>query len=442
MTISDTATKFRYQGNASTDTFAFSGKAFTAADLVVEIITRATDALEETLTITTDYTVTIATDGTASIVTEAAKIPSATQDIQIRRALAQTQTTVLPTGTKFPAKSVENAIDRAVGLSQDLEEAVNRALKFPATSSTTVATLPEPTDDAVLAFDGTTGLFKVGALNTDLVAGATTATAQAVIATTQAGIATTQASAASVSAAAALVSENAAAASAAGVSLPSITATDTGKLLLVNAAGTAHELISSNGTSGQVLTSNGDDALPSYQSVDSWINIHTETLSTDASVQFVQGVSGVNFTAYDEHRFIIKNVTMSADGLAIRAKFYDDGGTTPVACDSHFDQSASTANTYSGSGSTSSTVTLATNVGNDTGQSAYIEMYLNDINSATKYKYISWNGGASQATSDRLAKAVGWVGVETVNNIDAVEFNTTGGTFTIATIVLQGRGAV
>lgn len=179
MTISDTATKFRYQGNGVTDTFAFSGKAFTAADLVVEIITRATDVLVETLTITTHYSVTIADDGTASITTVSGKIPSSTQDIQIRRALAQTQSVVLPTGTKFPAKSVENAIDRAVGLSQDLEEAVTRSLKFPATSSTTTALLPEPTANATILFDGTSGTFKVGPTSTQITSAEANATAAA-----------------------------------------------------------------------------------------------------------------------------------------------------------------------------------------------------------------------------------------------------------------------
>ena len=197
MTISDTATKFRYEGNGTTDTFAFSGKAFTAADLVVELITRATDVLAETLTITTDYTVTIATNGTASIVTETAKIPTSLQDIQIRRDLAKTQTTVLPTGTKFPAKSVETAIDRAVGITQDLNEAVTRSLKFPVTSSTTVAALPEPVDDTVLAFDGTTGLFKRGATNASLVAGAADAATSASNASTSASNASTSATLAS-----------------------------------------------------------------------------------------------------------------------------------------------------------------------------------------------------------------------------------------------------
>ena len=253
MTITDTATKFRYLGNASTDTFAFSGKAFTAADLVVQIITRATDVLEETLTITTDYSVTILSDGTASIVTVVGKIPSALQDIQILRNLAQTQTTSLPVGTKFPAKLVENSLDRAVGLSQDIEESVTRSLKFPSTSSTTVATLPEPVDDTVLLFDGVTGLFKNGPTAAAISGAEASATAAA-----------SSASAASTSETNAASSATDAANSAAGVNLPSITVTDTGSILQVNAAGTAYEILTA-GAAGKTLTSNGPDAALTYE---------------------------------------------------------------------------------------------------------------------------------------------------------------------------------
>jgi hypothetical protein len=289
MTITDVATKYRYEGNTVTDTFAFAGKAFTAADLVVEIITRATDVLEETLTITTDYSVTILTDGTASIVTVAGKIPDNTQDIQIRRDLAKTQTTDLPVGTVFPAKLVENSIDRSVGIGQDLNEAVTRALKFPATSSTTTAELPEPTDDAVLAFDGTTGLFKAGATNTDLVAGAAAADASATAAAASASAASTSATNSASSAAASAASAVDAADSAAGVNLPSVGAGDATKLLKVNTGETGYELaaklpdftaskqgaiviqnaaddgfsfLTSQGTAGQPVLSGGADADP------------------------------------------------------------------------------------------------------------------------------------------------------------------------------------
>ena len=53
----------------------------------------------------------------------------------------------------------------------------------------------------------------------------------------------------------------------ANIKLPDTVAADTGKVMLVNAAGDGYDLISTNGTAGKVLTSNGTDTLPSYQDV-------------------------------------------------------------------------------------------------------------------------------------------------------------------------------
>ncbi len=152
MTTTDTASKFRYEGNGSTDTFAFPGRVFATTDLVVEIITRATDVLAETLTINTHYTVTIATDGTASVeITSAPKIPSSLQDIQIRRSLPQTQSLSLPTGTPFPAKTVETALDRVTALVQDLQEEVDRSIKISVTDSDTTPSAAEIIESAEVA---------------------------------------------------------------------------------------------------------------------------------------------------------------------------------------------------------------------------------------------------------------------------------------------------
>jgi len=68
MTISASElNRYRYQGNGSTDTFSFPARVFATTDIEVQIITRATDALVETLTISTHYTVTIAANGTATV---------------------------------------------------------------------------------------------------------------------------------------------------------------------------------------------------------------------------------------------------------------------------------------------------------------------------------------------------------------------------------------
>lgn len=155
MTISSTTTIYRYEGNGVTDTFSFSGRIFTQNDLVVEIITRATDALEETLTLTTDYSVIINGDESASITTVSGKIPSSTQDIQIRRSLTQSQTVDLPTGTSFPAKIIENALDKNVAIVQELSGDLDRAIKLPVTSSLSDIELPIPVSSEVIGWNST-----------------------------------------------------------------------------------------------------------------------------------------------------------------------------------------------------------------------------------------------------------------------------------------------
>jgi hypothetical protein len=251
MTTTDTANKFRYEGNGATDTFSYPARVFATTDLVVELITRATDVLAETLTINTHYTVTIATNGTASVqVTSAPKIPSASQDILIRRAVPQSQSLALPTGTPFPAKNVETALDRVTALVQDLDEQIARAIKLPAQTSATNGLTVEPEDNLLLAWDGTTGLLQNGPSIEDFENATTaaedaadTATAAAAAASSAASTATTQAGIASAAA-------DAAEAAAAGVNLPALGAADT--VLQVNAGGAALEY-------GKIATANIDD---------------------------------------------------------------------------------------------------------------------------------------------------------------------------------------
>jgi hypothetical protein len=187
MTVSSSTNKFRYEGNGVTSSFAFTGRIFTTSDVVVEIITRATDALVETLS-TSDYTVTIIGPESATVtITNGSKIPSTLQDVQVRRSLAQTQTVDLPTGTRFPAVSVENALDKITALVQDLQEEVDRSVKVPVTDSGDAPDVIQLLEDAT-----------AGASAAQVAAEAAAATA-----TTQASNASTSASEAAASAEAA-----------------------------------------------------------------------------------------------------------------------------------------------------------------------------------------------------------------------------------------------
>lgn len=174
MTTTDAPSKFRYEGNGVTDTFSFPGRIFAETDLIVEIILRSDDSLVETLVLTTDYSVTINGPSSASVVVTAPNIPSALQDIQIRRSLDQTQSLVIPTGTVFPAKSVETALDKVTALIQEVQEQVDRALVVSVTSSDEVPNVTELLDDII----GHTETAEAAAV---------TATEQAEIATNLAG---------------------------------------------------------------------------------------------------------------------------------------------------------------------------------------------------------------------------------------------------------------
>ena len=153
MTTTTTTNKARYEGNGVTNTFAFSGRIFQTSDLQVSIITRATDALVETLTETTDYTVTINGDESASVTVVSGKIPTSTQDIQLLRVLPKTQTLDLPTGTRFPAESVENSLDKITAITQDLTEEVDRSIKLSSESSLSAVELPSPVASEVIGWN-------------------------------------------------------------------------------------------------------------------------------------------------------------------------------------------------------------------------------------------------------------------------------------------------
>lgn len=155
MTTSDSATRYRYEGNGVTDTFSFPARLFSQNDLVVEIITRATDVLEETLTISADYSVNILSEESAEVVTVGGKIPTATQDIQVRRAIARTQSADLPTGTSFPSSDVENALDRTVAIVQEIGGEVDRAVKLTETSSLSNIELPTVVAGELIGWNAT-----------------------------------------------------------------------------------------------------------------------------------------------------------------------------------------------------------------------------------------------------------------------------------------------
>jgi hypothetical protein len=448
MTTTDTPNKFRYQGNGVTNTFAFPGRVYAATDLVVESVTRATDALEETLTINTDYTVTILSTGTASVdVTNALKVPDSTQDIILRRVLPQSQSLELPTGTKFPARDVETALDRVTSLVQDLDEQISRSIKLPPQTSATTAETVNPEDDKILAWDGTTGLLKNGPTTASFESATNTAVAAAATATTQAGIATTQAGISTSKAVEATgfadlaeswaidpIGDRPEGSSkywselaegyAAALNIPVLGAANT--VLRVNGAGDALEyglvapanMGSGAATAGQVLTANGSGG-QSYADLvvpdPGWVPIKTVVAADVATVDFINGADGVVFDGtYKSYVFVFRNLTGANDGVALllrtttNAADFDSGSTDYQYNGFYVTLDAITQNDSTGD----SAIILglgSVGAGNQAGESMSGIIYFSNPADSTVHKNIKWDfwGSSSTSGTNRMASGNG-----------------------------------
>ena len=162
MTVSVPTASQSYEGDGSTTSFPTVFVFGTSAD--IEVIERvvATGA-ETTLALTTDYTVSGGGGAGAEPATgtvTAVTAPPSTATWTVRRIVAETQTTDLPTAGALPSASVETMSDRLTMQIQQHSEEIGRTLTFPKTDSAALdPTIPNSVDRAskLLAFtsDGT-----------------------------------------------------------------------------------------------------------------------------------------------------------------------------------------------------------------------------------------------------------------------------------------------
>ena len=155
MTVSSTTIKTApFTGDGATVTFAFTWKVWAESEIKV-ILRLVSDGSETTLTLTTDYSVTLSADlpSAGSITTVATY--SNLYEIVIKANFPQTQEVDYGEGDTFPAASHEEALDRGVRLSQQLDEQVGRSLLLPESTSFEDLVMPEPDADKVLGWNAT-----------------------------------------------------------------------------------------------------------------------------------------------------------------------------------------------------------------------------------------------------------------------------------------------
>lgn len=155
MTISTTYAPIQYNGNSVTTTFAFPYVFFESSNLLVTLTLISTGANDPQV-LDTDYSVTGGNGDTGSITFMSA--PATGYRVTIELDLPYTQEDDYVENQAFPAETIESGFDRAAIRDQQLVNAAERSLKFPATlSGSLVGLLPQPVDGELLIWDGITG---------------------------------------------------------------------------------------------------------------------------------------------------------------------------------------------------------------------------------------------------------------------------------------------
>jgi hypothetical protein len=121
-----------YTGNGVTTAFSTVFHFSADSEVLVYLVTIST-GVETLQTITTHYTVTGAGTGAAGTVTFVAA-PSALYYVKMVRSTALTQLTDYVEGTKFPAATHENSLDKLTRIAQETETKISRAPQLPVSS--------------------------------------------------------------------------------------------------------------------------------------------------------------------------------------------------------------------------------------------------------------------------------------------------------------------
>ena len=241
MSLSSTNNRNDYVGNGNVDTYAYSFRIFDETDLLVTV--RNTSDVETTLVLTTDYTVTGVGDaggGNVVLVNSGQAWLDGGGDLltnyalTIRRVRPLTQTTDIRNQGSFFPETHEDSFDHSIMIDQQLDEAIDRAVKLPETIASSVFDPTLPTDIAespngVVCINPTGDGWVVGTtlanINSAAASAAAAAASAASAATSAANAATSEANSATSEANAATSESNAAASAAAAASSAADSAT-------------------------------------------------------------------------------------------------------------------------------------------------------------------------------------------------------------------------
>jgi hypothetical protein len=149
MTISSETTKSGpYDGNGSTDTFAYAFLVYDEADL--EVVLKSSAGVETIKSISTHYTVTGVGASSGNVVMGTP--PASGETLTIRRKQALTQGTDLTNQGAYVGETHERVFDETIQKVQQVDEEVERSIKVGVSQATAGIdfTLPGPTASTVI----------------------------------------------------------------------------------------------------------------------------------------------------------------------------------------------------------------------------------------------------------------------------------------------------
>lgn len=150
--ITNTDTKWIYNGDGTTTTFQYTNKIFSASDLVV-VLKNTSTGVETTQTLNVDYTVSnvgSVTGGNVVFTTA----PASGYQVIIYVSISLTQSVDYVPNDPFPAETHEEALDRLTLICQQLQEQIDRVVIQDITQTSNLE-LPSLENGKFLTTDGT-----------------------------------------------------------------------------------------------------------------------------------------------------------------------------------------------------------------------------------------------------------------------------------------------
>lgn len=153
MTVENVANKVREDGNGVKTAFTFSFKIYKTSDIKVYKVVKAT-GVATLQTLTTDYTVTINSITDGGTVTYVVA-PTALQESFLISAFDIEQQTNIPDRGAIRESQIEKPLDLLTLLLRQLQEVVDRCVRFTLTSQQSGIEMPEPEASKIIGWNAT-----------------------------------------------------------------------------------------------------------------------------------------------------------------------------------------------------------------------------------------------------------------------------------------------